>query len=391
MVILARFEAVVGFVMLIMALMAVMPSASAVVTSPILDIVLSDQSPNPVSPGGTVTIEIEVQNLGYGEAEDRTIEIMPKEPFTLLPGEEKVNTITRIPGRDSHSITYRLKVSSAALTNTYPVEFRIYSGTVRDDYVTDTLDISIQGDPNLVIDELYTVPADLEPGTIADIIVKIKNIGTGNANELQLSLNSTYDEIRPVLAKGKVFVGDIEPGETQKATLSMSVDSSAEEKTYTVLLYADYKEEDNTAGTSSFSVGLPVKGSINLDIINKEPNYNRNTLKVEVANKGTTEAKSLEAKLVIDGETVGIDYISTLKANKKTTFDFPLVLEGSGQIVFNYIGPGIEKNQAAKDIVLSYEKPASGDGTAMLIAIVIIIVIIYLFYRKFIRKKRSKD
>jgi len=365
-----------------------------------LDIVLSNQSPYPVSPGGTVTIEVQVQNTGYTEATDKTIEIVPKEPFTLLPGQDVFKTIAKIPGRGSYSITYRLKVSSTTLTNTYPIEFRIYSGAMRDIYFSDSININVQGDPNLVIENLYTLPEDIEPGALADVVVKMKNIGTGTAHDLQLTLNSSNAELTPLLSKGKVYVGNIAPGESKTATLGLSIGSSAEEKTYTLKIFGDYKEEDNTAASDSFSIGLPVRGTINLDIIKKEPNYDRNTISIDVANKGTTEAKSVEAKLVMNGQTVDIDYISSLKANKKTTFEFacqtpcefPLLLQGSGQLVMNYIGPGIENSQATEDVTFNYKMPGSGDGTEMTAIVIIIIAIIAFFlYRRHRKKKHRRE
>jgi hypothetical protein len=376
------------FVALIVATALILPAASAQ-TPAILDMVISDQSPYPVNPGQTVTIEVQIQNTGYAQALDRTVEIVPKDPFTLLPGEEREKTVAIITPRGYYSLTYRLGVSSTAPTNSYPVDFRIYTGADRSVYAEDSVDINVEGEANLVLEDLYTNPETLEPGAIADLIVKVKNIGTGAARDLQLTLNSSHDEIKTVLAKGKVYVGDMAPGETKTATLGMSVDSTTEEKTYNVLIYADYKDESNTATTDSFSVGLPVKGTINLDIIKKEASFERSTLRIEVANKGTTEAKSLEAKFVVDGENVGIDYISSLKANKKTTFEFPLVLTGSGQLVMDYIGPGIEKNQVVKDIVLDYQQPSGGNGTTTtLVVVVVVIIIVYFLYRKFFKKKK---
>lgn len=372
------------------------PAAYAQPTGSMLDIVLSNQNPYPVSPGGTVTIEVQMQNTGYTEATDKTIEIVPKEPFTLLPGQDIFKTISKIPVRGSYSITYRLKVSSTALTSTYPIEFRIYSGAMRDIYFSDSININVQGNPNLVIENLYTLPEDIEPGALADVVVKMKNIGTGTAHDLQLTLNSSNAELTPLLSKGKVYVGNIAPGESKTATLGLSIGSSAEEKTYTLKIFGDYKEEDNTAASDSFSIGLPVRGTINLDIIKKEPNYDRNTISIDVANKGTTEAKSVEAKLIVrnetGNETVGIDYASSLKANKKTTFEFPLVLHGSGQLVMNYIGPGIENSQATEDVTFNYTMPGSGDCTEMTAIVIIIIAIIAFFlYRRHRKKKHRRE
>jgi hypothetical protein len=369
----------------------ILPGVSAQATQSIFDIALTDQSPYPVNPGETVTIEVQVQNIGFGETSDKNIEIMSKDPFSLLPGEDKIHSLSSIPAQGSRSFTYRLNVDNSAPTNSYDIEFRIYTGTNRNEYERDSVEINVEGEPNLVFEDLYTDPDTLEPGAIADLIVDIKNIGTGTARDLQLTLNSSHDEIKTVLAKGKVYVGDIAPGDSKTASMGMSVESTAEEKTYNVLIYADYKDESNTETTESFSIGLPVKGTINLDIIKKEASFERGMLRIEVANKGTTEAKSLEAKLVMGGQTIGIDYISTLKANKKTTFEFPLVLQGSGQLVMDYIGPGIEKNQVTKEIVMDYESPSSGDGTTTLLAIIVIAIVVYFLYRKFFRKKKHRE
>jgi len=368
-----------------------LPAASAQATQSIFDITLTDQSPFPVNPGETVTIDVQVQNIGFGETSDKTIEIMPKDPFTLLPGEEKMHKLSTIPAQGTRSFTYRLDVASDAPTNTYDIEYRIYTGSIRDEFELYTVEINVEGEANLILDEVYTNPETLEPGAIADVIVKVKNIGTGTARDLQVSLNSTHDEIKQVLAKGKVYVGDLGPGETKTAILGISVGSSAEEKTYSVKLFTDYKDEGNTDTQESFSVGLPVKGTINLDIIKKEASASRGTLRIEVANKGTTEAKSLEAKLMLDDQTIGIDYISSLKANKKTTFEFPLVYEGTGALVMDYIGPGIEKSQITKEVVFNFERPSQGDGTSILLVVIAIIIIAYFLYRKFIRKKKQKD
>jgi len=214
--------ACVAFLMANVLIVMALPGVSAQAAS-ILDVVLSDQSPYPVNPGETFSIEIQIQNNGYMEASGRTIEIIPKDPFTLLPGEDESQTIATIAPRSSYSITYRLSVDSTAPSNSYPIDFRIFTGNDRNFFEEDSIDINVEGEANLVLDDLYTNPETLEPGTIADVIVKIKNIGTGTARDLQLSLNSTHDEIKPVLAKGKVYVGDIPAGETKTATMGLSV------------------------------------------------------------------------------------------------------------------------------------------------------------------------
>ena len=179
----------------------------------------------------------------------------------------------------------------------------------------------------------------------------------------------------------------------EDVVFKLSISPEAEHKTYKTTITATYIDENNTARQKVFSnMGLPVTGSINLQIIKTEVDYSRNRIKIEIANKGTTEAKSAEAKLVIDGEIIGIDYISTIKANKQTTFDFPIPSGVSrqliGQLVIDYIGPGLEKNHVEKEISLRIEYK-NGDGTGLGITLLIIIVIVgYFLWRKYFRKKK---
>ncbi len=343
--------------------------------APSLGLILTSQNPYPVEPGENVNIEVELQNTGGWQARNQVLEIIPKPPFTLLLGEDATKTFSLISALTSVKTTYNLHVDEEALTNGYEVLFRIY-GVGSTTYIEKDVIISVQGTPELVLEN-----AEIEdgvPGGLTNLTVYIKNIGTGTARRIKIGFSSS-DEIKPVLSKGLIYVGDIEPGQTASAEITLSISGEAEHKTYTSTIIADYLDEGNQQQLKEFSVGVPVKGSILLDIIKIEPDYNRGKLNIEVANKGTTEAKAVEATLTIDGEVIDIDYTSGLKSTKKVTFDFPLVLSGSGTLTINYIGPGLEKNSISEDVVLNFTPPSQDNtGTYILIFIVAVIVIYYL-------------
>lgn len=374
-----------------LALILIAPLASAqtitvgeVVTTPATDIVLTSQTPYPVEPGENVNIEIEVQNSGT-TARDTTIEMVVKDPFTLLPGEDLEKSFTSIPSRGSVKTNYNLFVSSDAITNTYEIEFRVYTGTSRQSYMRDEVVVNVQGTPELVLEDLQI--SDGVPGGDVNLTATVKNIGTGTARKLMLSFEST-EELLPLLAQGSVYLGDLQPGQTMTAVIGLSVDESAEQKTYTSSITADYRDESNTLSEKTFSVGIPVKGSVSLDVIKIEPDYRLDKLKIEVANKGTTEAKSLEAVLTINGERVDVEYVSSLKATKKTTFSFPLRLQGTGTLTIDYTGPGTERNQAVKEITLNLLPPSDGGAGTAAVAVIAVVIVVYFLWRKFLRKKK---
>jgi hypothetical protein len=378
----------------LMAVLLVLPVGAAgqtttvvgeIETAPFLGLVLTTQTPYPAEPGSTVNMEVELQNKGT-TAKDMTLEMVVKSPFSLLPGEERSKTFTSIPSGSSVKTSYNIFVATDAVTNTYKVEFKIYEGNQRTTYITRNVNIYVRGTPELVLESTETSDG-LEPGGETTLSATIKNIGTGTARHLRMEFAST-DELIPVLSGGDVYLGDLEAGKSDTAALLISIDGSAEQKTYTSTLTASYMDESNEEQTKEFELGLPVRGTIFLDVIKTEPDYARNKLKVEVANKGTVEAKSVEAKLTVGGKLVDVEYVSSIKANKKATFTFPLVAKGEGTLDINYIGPGLEKNVVVKDVILNFDVP-TGDATGTYAVVLVIIVVVgYWFWRR--RKKKKK-
>lgn len=354
-----------------------------------LNIVLTNQTPYPVEPGTNVDVGIQLQNNGRDNARDVFLELSTENPFDLLPGQESLKFFSEVPALGSVKVSYKLRVNSSAVTGTYYLKFKIYFSGQAGSFIQKTTSINVQGIPDLVIDDMSTDPSSIEPGSTAKIGVVFRNVGTGSARGLQVQFNSSLDEIKPILSKGSVFLGDVEPGQTRSVVFDTDISSSAEEKTYVVYLVAGYKNENGNAASEVFSAGIPVRGSVMLDVVKAEPLYDRNALRVEIANKGTASAKSIEASLVVGNETIDVDYVSELKPTKKTTMDFsPLLRGGMARLVINYVGPGLEKNTETKDISLEFGSEA-GDGTGISIAAVIVIAVVtyYLWSRR--RKARQ--
>jgi LPXTG-motif cell wall-anchored protein len=313
------------------------------------------------------------------------MEFMPKDPFSLMSSAGASKTFTTIAGQSSVKVTYELFVSNTAPSGTYELEFRVYTGSQTSNYVTRKVPVTVKGTPDLVLQDI-SLDKSLEPGDITGLTATIRNVGTGTARRLKLTFTAT-EELIPVLAKGTIYLGELEAGMSRDAGIELSIDSTAEHKTYTTTLVASYMDEDNMMVEKSFDIGVPVTGSVLLDIVKIEPDYARGKLKVELSNKGTAEIKSLEAMLVINGETVGVEYTSSLKANKKTTLSFPLVTEGTGTLEMSFLGPGTEENTESKPVTLGFEvNGANGTMFLTVVAIIAIIVVAYIFLRR--RKKK---
>jgi hypothetical protein len=215
-------------------------------------------------------------------------------------------------------------------------------------------------------------------------------VGTGDARQLEAKMNASTSDLIPVLSGGLVYADDLKAGEEKVVDFRFNIDPDADQDTYLTTLTLTYKDENNQPQTDSFTLGIPVSGNIRFEIVSIEPSYSRGTLDIEIANKGTGDAQSVEARLLVNGETIGVDYLSQLKATKKTTLDFPLVLSGEAELVLNYVEPGLAQKTETKDLgPLNFAAPG-GDGSSTLVFIIIIAVIGYFVWRRYFRKKAKR-
>ncbi len=369
--------------LLILALVPFLASAQ----STDLDIILVEQNPSPAEPGTNVAIEVSLQNNGLQETSILAVEIMPNGPFSLVKG-DKVRTFTRIGPGNTFQLTYTLLVDDLALAGDYDLEFRLYGPNTPDSYATKEVEINVIGDTRIILESVDTVPATLEPGGSATINVHIKNVGTGDARQVEVSMTSDAEELVPILSGGLVYLGDLDAGASAVAPLRFNIDPDADQETFLATLSIDYKDENNNEATETFTIGIPVEGNIRFEIVTIEPSYSRGTLNIEVANKGTGDAQSVEGKLIINGETIGIDYLSQLKATKKTTFNFPIALSGQAELHISYVEPGLAQKTVIKDLgPLNFAAPG-GNGSSSLVFVIILVVVGYFVWKRFFRKKK---
>ncbi|HLD57484.1 MAG TPA: COG1361 S-layer family protein [archaeon] len=357
------------------------------IAAPHIEIELVNQNPYPAEPGKNVNVEVDIKNTGLGDATDIVVELVSKAPFTLLPGEEAIKGFSRITSKGSAKATYELSVGDSALANNYNLEFRVYTGSNRNTYTIYEVKIKLQGATKLLLEDVSLLPEDLGPGSKAVLGVMIRNIGTGTARQLQLEFNAT-DKLIPILNRGQAYLGDLGPESVKEALLEISVDSTAERRTYSAILTATYLDQGGDQISKQFTIGIPVVGSVSLDIVNIELQPDKKRVVIEVANKGTVPADSVEALLIVDNKTVGTEYTNQIKPTKKATFTFPL-FEGQAQLQLAYRMNGLGDRQVTKDIVFPGDNRGAtglatgGSGFSAIASIVVLIALVaYVFLRR---------
>ncbi|UCC91502.1 MAG: COG1361 S-layer family protein [Candidatus Aenigmatarchaeota archaeon] len=376
-----------------MLLLAISQGAHAITEN--LEVVLTKQNPYPVEPDQVFDIEVSLQNTGYGTAEDIVLEILPQNPFTLLPGQEDTKTFSRIPVQDHVTASYKLHVDKNAISNNYELEFRYsqtYSQTGEAVQRTGKVMIQVQGKPKLILGEIETSPDEMEPGDSVTITTKIKNVGTGSASFMEAALVSNTTYILPVLSGGLYYVGEIKPGLTGEAIFEMSVDNSAESKTYSGTLTLTYKDDSGTSQTDSFSIGLPIKGNPVIEVLSAK--IDNSAFKVDIENIGTAIAKALKITFVQDGEVKDSSVANELKPTKHKTIRFYGFRQGAAIINVSYLDESNDffANEfpvTVKPSVYS-EEQTGGGGVSPLAPILIVIVVLESYYVWRLRRRMKK-
>ncbi len=358
-----------------------------------ISLVLNKQSPYPVEPGQVLSLEVSLLNNGSG-SKSMTLEIVPKDPFTLLPGQEMTKTFSRVASFDSVSQTYQLKVAETAVSATYEIEFRYYMEGAPQAYVEKKIPVSVQGTPKFVISEVKTIPERIQPGDEVEIRMTISNEGTGHATQTELSLEPIADTatgtsiIVPLLSGGVSYLGRVDPMADSTAVFRMKVENDAEYKTYKSTLTIDYKDENGQAGTVTFDIGIPVNGRPLLDVLNTE--LDAGEFKVELTNLGTAKAKGIKISLVQGGETKGVSVVSEIKAGKYKAVRFADYAFGSGIINMTYYDESNALHSSETEVYVDKPVTNGSEGASQSLTYLLVAVVAgETFYIWRLRKRKK--
>jgi hypothetical protein len=379
------------FAMSLFALLLAHGAFSATAITGNLQVVLTKQNPYPVEPGQVVDIEVSLQNSGYASADNVMLEINSKSPFTLLPGQEKIKTFSRVAAFDHVTATYKLYVDKDAISDNYELEFKYYNAG-SDTQITNKVILQVQGKPKLVLDNIVTDPQDIEPGDTVTITASIKNVGTGSASSMEAALASNTTFIVPVLSGGLHYIGTINAGETKEAKFQMSIDNSAEYTTYPSVLMLSYDDESGTPAADSFYLGIPIRGKPIIDILSAK--IDGSDFKVDIENIGTANAKALKILLVQGGKTADSAIANELRPSKSKTIRFTGFEYGQATVNISYLDESNKFFSSEYPVSITKSSASSSQGgeagLSPLVPVLIVVVVLESYYVWRIRKRLKK-
>jgi hypothetical protein len=344
--------------------------------SPEITVINAYTNPYPAEPGKSVDVSLQVSNIGMAEAKNIVIEVEPTDMIKLL--EDPKREISSLSVGNSRIVNYKMFIDSSAISANYQLTVYVSYGNFN--RISYKVQINVQGKPNFKIMKVDT--GTINPGNKAEISVDIQNVGSGKAKRTNAEFSSTSTYIKPILAGGNVYIGDINSGEKKNIKFNILTSPDSEYDVYTGKLNLTYEDESGNTLAKSFDIGILISGEPKFEIIKTEVKKDTQELSVEIANKGSAEARGITANLLINNKTFDVDYVTNVNIDKRATLKFILPNVNRADLQLTYNSPDNQEFTQTDTIVwgTTYTFPT------WIIVVVILVVLYVLWKKKWLKK-----
>ncbi|MCK4884326.1 MAG: hypothetical protein KAS30_05620, partial [Candidatus Diapherotrites archaeon] len=277
--------------------------------------------------------------------------------------------------------------------------------------------VVITGSPILDITDIVISPKTVNPGNKVTVEAVVKNMGSYTSKNtfvsiepLELALGVGSAVSNPSLSSQvsiiprselKVFVGNLDVGESEKVSFIFDIDPSANPSVYPLALKVE------SEGISEIElIAIDVQGEPELTLANAETDVDKIiagtdfSLSIQLDNIGSDGALATEVAVIDSKGLLGktSTYVGTIDVDDSGSaiFDFavPRDMESGKKIIemkITYLDENRDMHSLTKEVeVFVFEAPQATDFTPILVGVVVIVIGFFIF-RSIQRKKKLKQ
>jgi len=282
------------------ALLALLPGAAIAQSLANVQMSLLNQVPDPVQAGDVVDVKIRIQNVGTAEAHNVRVQFVPEYPFSVLEGEESVQTIAALPNwpgdENSRTLTFRLRVDRDAMIGQHSITFRksVGDGTVGGSQEF-PLEVTAKGFAEIrSLDQ-----TKLLPGKITPLVFTVNNLGSAPLKNMVFSWNEQNGYVLPVGTDNSRHIKYLGPGESIELRYDVVASINAAPDLYELELILNYDLTDLTGATSTETVsttaGVFIGGETDFDVALSDSSQEQTAF--TVSNVGSNPAYSVTVRM----------------------------------------------------------------------------------------------
>jgi hypothetical protein len=205
--------------------------------------------------GGTGSLDVNVMNVGGGNARQVGVTLNASSPFTILSSSESY--AGNMVGLSNRTLSYVISVSSGARPGAYeiPVEIKYVNSTGGDVTVKKTLGVEVTGEPEISV--MLDKSDLLKAGASGAITLSVINNGFLDAKFLSIELRPSAEY--SVEEPSKIYLGNLASDDFENQEFTVKVGADAKEGKLPLRAIVEYrKENSNRVETLDTQVSVSV-------------------------------------------------------------------------------------------------------------------------------------
>lgn len=382
---------------------------------PLLKTTLLRYEPIPAQPGNYVTVYVQIENSGSGDAQSASIRFKEGYPFSLDNSDDIEHLIGTLQTGQSYVTDFKIRVDEDAVEGENEIKFEVNSNTKFDEYNEKSFLINIQTqDENVAITEIKQDPKEAEPGKTTKVEIKVKNTADSTIEDLSMKISTTKtvsgtETDLPFAMKNSISENTIDRlSSGEETTFNYEIISypTVSSGIYKLPIEITFYDGTGEEITKTDYLTLIVNPDVKLDLIiddtdlTKEKKSGEISLKLINRGYGDIKFANLEIKenedfdllsqnkLLYIGNIDSDDYESSdIKINaKKDNIKIPISLEYRDSLNNIYT---LEK-ELELDLASNAELGVKKSNSNIYLIVGVGLVMIFFIYRHFKKKKKRK-
>ncbi len=293
--------------------------------------------PIPLQSSEYGTVWVEATNTG-GADTDVEVTFDENYPFEVVRGNRNSWDLGTLSPGEEYVMRLEVRVDENAVQGNNSLDFTVTTPSLT---YTQSLDIEVRADNNILSVADVEFPEHIGPGTSEEMTLTLENMADAQLKNVQASLDIPGDT--PVVATGASTksLEKIDASGTAEITYQLSADETAQNGVYTLPLTLEYENEAGTEFERETDIGIVVGGVPQLETgINSENQLSpgtTDTVTFRIVNQGEGRARFTEMT-VKDTENIRVlspptTYIGDMDPDDFQTAEYQVHVSGEpGQL-----------------------------------------------------------
>jgi len=286
----------------LLVLLLILSTLPVAFAGPDVEVTLQRYEPFPAEPGTYTDVYLLISNK-RGLAVDLAIEFVPEYPFSLSPGDDPKHFIGNLDAlQENYAVVkYRVNIAPDAINKDYNFTILHNLGDQRTK-IKSEFPLTVKGaDASITLDGYDFTPKEIKPGETALLKLHLKNTGSGNVKDIDVSLDFSDTKVSTIGSGTTKRIPRLKPGERAEIDFEIIVDGSATVRVVDIPVKLAFKDYLNSKYEQTTNLGMIIKAApelkVRLDDTDIIEQQTPGEISIQVINSGIVDLRYLTIEL----------------------------------------------------------------------------------------------